>query len=507
MSMIQSARDYHQKTSYDRARMSGHLLDWPNQPNVFKTYTGLDTVRLPDPVERTPRNLSELLQGGPSDAADTTLDQGGLSRIIHLTHQVTAKTRHGGMDFYFRSVASAGALYPFELYVAVWNVDNLQHGLYHHTLGLNALTLLRRGCVLGEIADSVKIERETPPCLVFFFTSLFFRSSWKYRDRAYRYHLLDTGHMVENLSLALREAGLPFTIHYDFDDHGINSLLHVDESREVCLAVVPVWAANSLSGTDSPRLEVPDKELAEESRCARRETDYPAIREIHAASGRVVGVVEPLPDMIDNLGLQKGAARPVSPANGSSEFMSYPEALLKRRSVRNFVDDEIPADAFACLLSMICSTATANAHAEPAAHRVVAVGFLANNVAGFEPGFYLLDTVNRTVHEVFQGRLAAHMTQICLDQAWLERCAVHFLLLTNLGLLDRIYGPRGYRHAMLSAGRFGQGLYLGTTAMRMGCCGIGAFYDKEAAGTLALNDESALLYLLGAGPIRKWYAR
>jgi SagB-type dehydrogenase family enzyme len=505
--MIRSAQDYHQQTSYDRSRMSGHFLDWPNQPNVFKTYTGLRTVPLPEPAQRQDTALSALLLGEPAAGAETPLDLAVLSRLIHLTHAITAKTRHGGADFYFRSVASAGALYPFELYVATSGVRDLDDGVYHHTLTLNALTLLRSGNALGEIGDAFRMQREDPPTLVFFLTALFFRSSWKYRDRAYRYHLLDTGHMVENLALALKESQFPFRVHYDFDDERANSLLCLDESREVCLAAIPAWAAHEAAGRAVSSLEQPQQDLSQDSRCARRETDYPAIREIHAASSRVQEAREPRPRMLDSLGPQTGSPNPIPVTDGSAEVMPYAEAVIKRRSMRNFVNEEINTESFALLLAMLCSPAMAAAHAEPASNEAVVVGFAANKIAGFDPGFYVLDTVDRAVRPVFRGHVASHMAHGCLDQAWLESCAVHFLFLTNLGLLERTDGPRGYRHAMLTAGRLGQRLYLGATAMRLGCCGIGAFYDREAAGTLALNDESALLYVVGAGPIRRWYGR
>jgi nitroreductase len=57
---------------------------------------------------------------------------------------------------------------------------------------------------------------------------------------------------------------------------------------------------------------------------------------------------------------------------------------------------------------------------------------------------------------------------------------------------------------MLTAGRLGQRIYLSAAAMRLGCCGIGAFYDDEAARMLGLNDQSHLLYLVAVGPLRKW---
>jgi nitroreductase len=48
----------------------------------------------------------------------------------------------------------------------------------------------------------------------------------------------------------------------------------------------------------------------------------------------------------------------------------------------------------------------------------------------------------------------------------------------------------------------GQRLYMAATAMGMGCCGIGALYDGEAAERLGLNEWSRLLYLVAVGPVK-----
>jgi len=95
------------------------------------------------------------------------------------------------------------------------------------------------------------------------------------------------------------------------------------------------------------------------------------------------------------------------------------------------------------------------------------------------------------------------MTPACLDQNWLANAAVHFVFMANLQRLDRLYGGRGYRYAMLNAGRLGQLIYLGATALGLGCCGIGALYDHEAQKILGLNVDSALLYLVAAGPVKR----
>jgi nitroreductase len=71
--------------------------------------------------------------------------------------------------------------------------------------------------------------------------------------------------------------------------------------------------------------------------------------------------------------------------------------------------------------------------------------------------------------------------------------------MSNLEILEKQWGARGYRHAMMTAGRLGHAVYLGATALGLGACGIGALYDREARELLGLNGESALLYLVAAG--------
>jgi SagB-type dehydrogenase family enzyme len=105
------------------------------------------------------------------------------------------------------------------------------------------------------------------------------------------------------------------------------------------------------------------------------------------------------------------------------------------------------------------------------------------------------------------GRLKAGffteaMAGVCLDQGWLANAALHFLFLADLERLDERFGPRGYRYAMMTAGRLGERLYLLATAMGLGCCGIGAFYDGEARQLLRLKETEKLLYLVGLGPIK-----
>jgi SagB-type dehydrogenase family enzyme len=499
-----SGLEYHRQTSYDRHAMGGSGLDWANQPGVFKTYPGLDIMPLPVLPEQPEQDLNALIGGippTPNSAKEMTLVR--LSEIIQLTHCVTAKARHGATDFYYRNVASAGALYPFELYVAVRGVVDLREGLYHHTLALGGLTCLRLGNVMPMLVDGLQTGNVRLPSLVFFLTSIFFRSSWKYRERAYRYVLLDTGHLVENLFFSLRAQGLPLALHYDFVDESVNRLLAVDPRREGCLAVAPVYSGGeSLSG----KVAMPEKtdaNLAAASQVAISEKEHGLIRQIHDDSSACVSRSSDRSEMGQHLGLVLEGPQGIGLPQGVVETMGYPKALFARRSKRNFVPEPISAVNFGRLLKLVCAPCDDMEQGPRPGGNTLSVGFLAAHVEGVKPGFYLLARSTETMFLVSPGCMTGDMAHICLEQAWLANSAVHFVFLSNLQRLGSIWGARGYRYACLTAGRLGQRIYLGATALGLGCCGIGAFYDGEAATLLGVNDMTALLYVVAVGAVKR----
>jgi SagB-type dehydrogenase family enzyme len=502
--MTGSADDYHSRTSYSRFDLGGGGLDFRNQPRVFKSYPGLSTVPLPQVIAWPEKKLSEILRGEGRREAVVEMDMDLFAKIVVLTHALTSKRRIGGAEFYFRSVASAGALYPFELYAAVRDVVGLPDGLYHHTVALHALTLLRSGNLMPTIAKSVKLIRAQRPSAVFFLTSIFFRSSWKYRDRAYRYNLLDTGHLAENLMLALRALSLEFELLYDFDDRKVNALLGLDTNREVCLAVASVSVEQAPEIDGDPPMKGAPKGLASASRVAGKEIDYPLIRAVHESTYRIEKPQAVTPPVLESLGLSIEPGEKLPAEFEWPEVMNYSDAIFRRRSNRNFVRTKLSAQALVSLLDLLCV-----AHQEAPESRLietgsVAVGFLTGEIEDLEPGFYVLDRDRRSISLVNPVPMIDTMTHVCLDQQWLRNCSVHFLFICNLKRVHKAWGPRGYRHALMTAGGLGQRLYVGATAMRIGCCGIGAFYDGEASELLGLNSDSKVLYLVAAGALRKW---
>jgi SagB-type dehydrogenase family enzyme len=497
--MIKTAIEYHDSTRYDRNDMSGHFLDWKNQPMVFKDYPGILPIVLPAEVSVPSTGLSELIE--QAKPQKTTVPPGlkDLSSILRLSNSLTARARQGGGDFYFRSAASAGALYPCEIYVAAHSVDDMENGLYHFAIHRHCLYPLRRGEITPHLAKAVPMVSEKQPGLIFLLTAIYFRSAWKYRERSYRYHLLDSGHLLENLILALNAMGLNSELSLDFNDDEINRLLGLDEQREACLAVVFVSGHEPLSGGgETPENLSPTMAMA--SRVAAKEVVYPAVREIHQAGKNLTRSVS-CPAVGDHLGLNIDKWIPFPALQDRPMTMGFAEAVYRRRSRRNFIQESVGRDQLSTFIDAL-GAAGLDRGPERNHMNTIGLGLLINRAEGIDPGLYMADQEEPRLGLIKSGTYVRQMSRVCLDQAWLANAALHVLFMTNLKLLEETMGPRGYRYAMMTAGRLGQRIYLMATAMGLGCCGIGAFYDQEACDLLEMNQDSRLLYLVAVGPVK-----
>ncbi len=513
--MCKTPKSYHQGTGYDRYAMEPHAMDWANSPDPYKSYAGLDGVALPeiqnsfDP-DLFERDLQAVYAAGRVKKAAANPELEILSKVCLLAGGLTARSRQGDGYFYFRSAPSAGALYPNEIYFAALNSRTFPAGIYHFGVHNRFLTRLREGYFTNELRAALPgLPQDAGG--VFVVSGIFFRSAWKYRKRAYRYVLMDAGHLVENLRLAIIAAGYSCRLHHAFDDRKLDRLLGFDVHREGTFCCIGM--SGDKAGSVIPEAEpvVLSEKIQAASRVSPAEIVYPEIAGIHEAS-KIVAASDSTSDstsdfasgaqsgmMIDHLGISlPDAVLSVPEVPVNTPVLSYSEAVFQRRSKRNFIPKSIENDQLNYLLMLLCR-AVGQVDENPDIALSACTGFLVGRVKGIDPGFYLLDPVRQKSGQVFSGNMIEKMASVCLDQAWLKHAAVHFVFMSNLAMLETRWGARGYRYAMLTAGRLGHCLYLGATAMGLGCCGIGALYDNEAQNLLGLNDESALLYLVAVG--------
>jgi SagB-type dehydrogenase family enzyme len=74
----------------------------------------------------------------------------------------------------------------------------------------------------------------------FILSAIFQRARWKYRERTYRYALLEAGHIGQNLYLAATSMGLGVCAIGAFLDDDLNELLGLDGEEEAAVYIIAV---------------------------------------------------------------------------------------------------------------------------------------------------------------------------------------------------------------------------------------------------------------------------
>lgn len=470
----QAVSDYLRSTDHVRDRLTGRELDWAVQPAPFKVYDSLEEIPLAEP--RFPeKSMEEVLWGGADEGAGS-FDLRDVSALLKLGAGVTAERPTPTGTFHFRAQASAGALYPCEVYLACRGVEGLADGLHHYRADTHALhCLCRDDLFAGSLTQS--------PRLRLYVTGIFWRSAWKYGDRAYRYMQLDAGHMVESLWTAALATGVDLHPRHDFDAARVARLLAVDPEREYPLAVLDMPGSPACV---PETIAEPALALQLASKVSRSEGRFPHLEAMHRAvaqerrtqSGPVL-TEPPLPGVEDS----DGRWTALRPAGMGRPFA---DIARQRRSRRSFVSAPIPPVVLHALARPLCVDA-----ALPAPE----VWFAVSGVRDMPAGLYRLDRAGRRLFLQREADVAQALSDACLNQAWLSRCSVQAVFVDDPARC----GSAGYAEVLQRSGMLGQRLYLAATALGLGCCGVGAMYDEEAARTLELSDGRRPLYVLGMG--------
>ena len=447
-----------------------------------------------------PRADLFALYGPEPRRESNVVDLETLSRMLLLTYTLTSRVDRPGGMFYFRSAASAGALYPTEIYVMSKGMKDLDPGLYHFSIAQHRLVKLREGEFSGSVKDIIHEKLAGGSPLTFFLTAIFFRSAWKYRDRSYRYHLLDTGHVLENLALSLKALGYAFDITFDFDDPAVNGLLGLDDNLEVALAVCRVKGVLDQDARLEPLMieDLPET-VKGASHVSPVESQPSAVQAVHTAGYERILSNNTDFNMRAALGIAPEAWESVPLKSIPGTTLWYPDAVFRRRSSRNFIAEAMPISSFGRLLKVLSATCSGE---KTPCFQGICIGFLTRAVESLRDGFYLMDEKGKGLDLVRPGAFTAPMSQICVDQGWMAKASVHVVFMTNMKVLEQAWGPRGYRYAMMTAGRLGERLYLAASALGLGCCGVGAFYDGEACDLLGLNEASRVLYVVSLGVVK-----
>lgn len=203
-----------------------------------KSYPTAPQIALPDHFEPNGPSLETVIQKRRTlrefSGRPLVLDE--IARLLHFSYGVTgsaAISQQATQRQFFRAAPSAGALYPLEIYLVVWNVVGLEPGIYHYHTINGVLECLKQGdfCeIVGEYTISKDlVEKACVLCLV---TAVFQRTMFKYQERGYRFVLLDAGHMAQNMCLMAAAMNLGIIPIGAFLDDELNRLLGIDGVNE-----------------------------------------------------------------------------------------------------------------------------------------------------------------------------------------------------------------------------------------------------------------------------------
>ena len=185
------------------------------------------------------------------------------------------------------------------------------------------------------------------------------------------------------------------------------------------------------------------------------------------------------------------------------------EVIAQRRSIREFFRQPI---TFSELSQLIWATQGVTSEASgfefratPSAGALYPIEtyIIVNRVKEISPGIYHYNVKEAKLSLLEEGDFGSDLCQAGLDQEMLEEAACVFVWTAIVERSKWKYRERAYRYIYMDAGHIGQNLYLAATALNLGCCTVGAFFDEEVDRLIEVDGKEEISVYLGAvGRIR-----
>lgn len=233
-------RDYPYHEDNDRESILARVADRAERnepvPPVYKRYEDAPRTELPEVDESEPMASAKsvLTASEPTRSADGTVDAELLSKLLFYAFGETgSQTIDGVGEFPLKTSPSGGGRHPTEAYVAAFDVDGIEQGLYHYSVGCHDL---ERVAAASDAAEALESDRIEDAAFAVVLTSVVARQMWKYRDpRAFRVPHHDAGHLMETVRLLCRANDLPVAFGHELDRAALAERLRIDRLEEPIL--------------------------------------------------------------------------------------------------------------------------------------------------------------------------------------------------------------------------------------------------------------------------------
>ncbi|MFE4106354.1 SagB/ThcOx family dehydrogenase [Almyronema epifaneia] len=504
------AQHYHERTKYSPAGLAAKAqsLDWSTQPSPYKQYPLGALV-----------DLQPYLAETEASQVDTVSMAARLSRLLINTYGLTARVPSlSGEPFYLRAAPSAGGLYPAEIYLISRGTSLLPAGLYNYQVRSHGLVrfwdehvwqTLQKACFWHPALEQTH--------LAMVISAVFFRSAWRYQDRAYRRIYLDTGHLLGNLELASSLADYRPHLIGGFADTAVNQLLYLNAPEEAAIAVValadllqveqnlPSSNTTLASGVHHDYPELPDGELLP---YLHQVSQIPAIADSPTPDPQPsLTPPEPQADKY-NFPFCLKASTVTSAIEWGESLQKLENTILRRRSTRHYSGLDL---TFAELKSLLHFAYQPEAYAEQGLDRqpdyfdlsLIETFIAASAIVGLDEGCYYYAPQAQELRQVRFKNFRRDLHYLCLGQDLGRDAAAVLFHTADLKKAVARYGDRAYRYLHMDAGHLGQRLNLAAIRLGLGVSGIGGFFDDQVNEILGIPGDEAVLYITTLGQPRQ----
>lgn len=182
---------------------------------------------LPSPERQGVMSLAEAIARRRSvrDFTAEPISQAQLSQILWAAQGITGASRKS------RSVPSAGATYPLEIFIACGNngIEGVDDGIYRYDIADHSLTRHYDKDVRLELARAALNQEfiyQAPVDIII--CALYSRTLGRYGARGERYIHIEVGHAGQNIYLQASALGLATVAVGAFDDEQVRGVLRLD---------------------------------------------------------------------------------------------------------------------------------------------------------------------------------------------------------------------------------------------------------------------------------------
>jgi SagB-type dehydrogenase family enzyme len=491
-------------------------MDWENQPHPFRFFEGNTAEPLPflpaDPGLGRPDLYARY------HAPPAPLNRANIAGFLELSLGLSAWKSTGAARWSLRINPSSGNLHPTEAHLILPPEDDHPSGLYHYNPFLHAIE--PRGRVPEALWEKVLKHLGTDAFLVAL-TSIFWRESWKYGERAFRYCQHDAGHALAAAAFSAALLGWRVTALTRLSDDQIERVFGFDRTR---------WPAEEAEHPDLMVAVHPeDRQIADRgfptsmvesfagislkgrpNRLSRKPVHWRVIAEVARKTRKMPtglsDTLDALPDPHPGPDMhiapaaiirQRRSATDFDPAFrlARNHFLAVLDGTLPRRDRPPF-DAGLPAVEAQLLLFV---------------HRV----------EGLDPGLYLFlrnpeqkSALRETLRSDFLWEaVEPGFPLFLLRREDLRKTAIQVSChqqiagagVFSLGMITRFEdcireAPWRYRTLFMETGMIGQVLYLEAEARGIRGTGIGCFFDDavhELAGISGMRYQSLYHFTMG----------